>query len=253
MTSEYSGSGDIDRSLELLWGARERPSRGPKPALTLDEIVSAAVKIADAEGLDAVSMRRLASTLGVGTMSLYRYVPGKAELVDVMLDHVIDPEADLGNIADVGWRGVLERFARGSWRLYQTHPWLLHVDQSRPLLGPNALRGVDSVLRGLGGLGLTDQQRVSVLMTVDSYVTGVSRSHVGAMEAERETGISNQEFWAMQEPVLSRAMLSGEYPTLAALDEDAFAGGWETTFEFGLQRVLDGLESFIAARSGARE
>ncbi|MBK3547134.1 TetR/AcrR family transcriptional regulator, partial [Streptomyces sp. MBT60] len=90
-----TGSGDIARSLELLWGTGERPSRGPKPGLTLDRIVTAAVAVADAEGLAAVSMRRLSTELGTGTMSLYRYVPGKSELLDLMFDRVLgEPFAD---------------------------------------------------------------------------------------------------------------------------------------------------------------
>ena len=93
-TTEHSGSGDVSRSLELLWGLGERPSRGPKPGLTLDRIVTAAVAVADAEGLGALSMRRVATDLGVGTMSLYRYVPGKAELLDLMLDKVAEFDAD---------------------------------------------------------------------------------------------------------------------------------------------------------------
>jgi len=250
MTSEFSGSGDVNRSLVLLWHKRERPSRGPKPALTLEQIVAAAIKVADADGLEAVSMRRIASTLGVGTMSLYRYVPGKAELLDLMLDHVIDPDPDL-TVDTLNWRQVLELFAHESWQLYQAHPWLLQVDQSRPLLGPNALTGVEGILAGLAGLGLTDQERVTVLTTVDAYVTGLARNLVGAVEAERRTGVSNQEFWAMQEPVLIKAMASGDYPTLASLDEDAWAGPWDMTFEFGLQRLLDGIEAFIATRGRA--
>jgi AcrR family transcriptional regulator len=247
MTSEFGGSGDVNRSLVLLWHKRERPVRGPKPALTLGQIVAAAVKVADADGLDAVSMRRIANAIGVGTMSLYRYVPGKAELLDLMLDYVIEPDPVLGE--DLSWREVLELFARGSWELYQAHRWLLQVDQSRPLLGPNALTGVESILRGLGGLGLTDQERVNVLSAVDAYVTGLARNLVGSLEAERRTGVSDQEFWAMQEPILVEAMASGEYPTLAQLDEDAWSGAWESTFEFGLARLLDGLATFIGSRA----
>lgn len=89
--TETSGSGDIARTMELLWDAGRRPSRGPKPTLTLDQIVEAGVRVADAEGLESMSMRRVATELGTGTMSLYRYVPGKAELLDLMLDRVQRP------------------------------------------------------------------------------------------------------------------------------------------------------------------
>jgi AcrR family transcriptional regulator len=89
MVLEYSGSGDPKRTMALLWGIGKKPTRGPKPGLSVGRIVSAAVEVADAEGLGALSMRRVADRLGIGTMSLYTYVPGKAELIDVMLDTVL--------------------------------------------------------------------------------------------------------------------------------------------------------------------
>src|SRR5688500_2426129 len=106
MTTEHSASGDLDRSLALLWEMDHRPTRGPKPALTLERIVTAAITIADAEGLAGLSMRRVAAELGVGTMSLYRYVPGKGELLDLMIDRI--NEAPRGDAGELGWRGVLE-------------------------------------------------------------------------------------------------------------------------------------------------
>ncbi len=152
--TETSGSGDIVRTLELLWDAGPRPSRGPKPGLTLDRIVEAAVQVADAEGLEAVSMRRVATELGTGAMSLYRYVPGKAELLDLMLDRVqrpgADPHAALG---DGTWRSALEALARETLALYRRHPWLLQVNQSRPILGPGALDGMERVMAHIKPMG----------------------------------------------------------------------------------------------------
>ena len=107
-SSETSGSGDIVRTLELLWDTGRRPSRGPKPALSLDRIVEAAVQVADADGLEAVSMRRVATELGTGAMSLYRYVPGKGELLDLMLDRVQRPSENPADLGDGGWRAALE-------------------------------------------------------------------------------------------------------------------------------------------------
>ncbi|HET6857237.1 MAG TPA: TetR family transcriptional regulator, partial [Streptomyces sp.] len=130
-TGETSGSGDIGRSLELLWGTGERPSRGPKPALSLDRIVALAIGVADAEGLDAVSMRRLSTDLGTGTMSLYRYIPGKAELLDLMLDRVQGETLDAaGPRGEAGWQGAVEAMARGDLDMFRRHPWLLKVNQA---------------------------------------------------------------------------------------------------------------------------
>ncbi len=250
MTTQHSGSGDLHLSLELLWRRREQPRRGPKPGLTLDRVVAAAVAVAVAEGLAAVSMRRVAAELGVGTMSLYRYVPGKGELLDLMLDKVNEPEGDEGRLpVELGWRAAMEAFARGCVRLYLAHPWLLQVDQARPLLGPNALAGVEQALKALDGIGLTDQERVMVMTAVDGFVTGTARTHVNAIQAEQRTGVSDEDFWAAQAPVLDKALSTGAYPTLAQLAEDSFNVSHEEIFEFGLQRLLDGLERFITSRA----
>lgn len=247
-TTEHSGSGDISRSLELLWGTGERPSRGPKRGLTLERIVTAAVAVADAEGLAAVSMRRLSAELGTGTMSLYRYIPGKAELLDLMLDQVqaFDPDA---HTPDLGWRETLEMVARGSWQLLGRHPWLLQVDQARPLLGPNAMAGLEFALRGLDGLGLTGRERVHVIVTVEGFATGVARTHLNSVMAEKRTGISDEEFWKAHAPAMTKALAGGRFPMQAALGEDAFTGRGEDIFEFGLKSLLDGIGTFIAARA----
>lgn len=246
MTTEYSGSGDVSRSLELLWGLRDKPTRGPKPGLTLERIVEAAIYFADRQGLDALSMRCVATALGVGTMSLYRYVPGKAELLDLMLDRVAGP-VDLPDDADLGWREVLENMARGTWQMCQAHPWYPLVDQARPLLGPNNLAGLEYVLRHLRRTGLSDQQQIMVIGVVDGFVTAIARAHVNAAQAERRTGISEEEFWAAQEPVLVTVMESGRYPTMASLAEDTFTFSFEDVLDLGLRAILDGLALMIDA------
>ncbi|MFD5748320.1 TetR/AcrR family transcriptional regulator [Streptomyces sp. NPDC127033] len=248
MTStEVSGSGNLARSLELLWGTGERPSRGPKPGLTLDRIVTTAVDLADAEGLDAVSMRRLSTELGTGTMSLYRYIPGKSELLDLMLNHVQGETRDPPGGIGPGWRPAVEAMARAVLALHQRHPWLLSVNQARPVLGPNAVRGLETTLSRLEDMGLSDPERVSVIIMVEGYVIGTARTQVHAIEAEKKTGITHEEFWKAQEPVLSRAMTSGVYPVMATLSEESFGPGFDH-FEFGLQRLLDGLEVLVERR-----
>ncbi|MET8678914.1 TetR/AcrR family transcriptional regulator [Streptomyces sp. NPDC004647] len=249
-TTEHTGSGDLSRSLELLWDFGGKPARGPKPGLTLDRIVTAAVAVADAEGLEAVSMRRVATELGAGTMSLYRYVPGKAELLDLMLDKVNDVGDTTEYDPDLGWRGVLDLIAHGIWEMYTQHPWLLLVDQARPVLGPNALAGLEISLGGIQDAALSDREKITVLTLIEGYVHGLARGHVNSVRAEQRTGVSDKDFWDAQAPILEKAMNTGRYPLLAALDEDAFTGHSEATFEFGLQRLLDGLETFIGHRSG---
>ncbi|MGI5376262.1 TetR/AcrR family transcriptional regulator [Streptomyces sp. CA-251387] len=247
--TETSGSGDIVRTLELLWDTGRRPSRGPKPTLTLDQIVEAAVRVADAEGLESVSMRRVAAELGTGTMSLYRYVPGKAELLDLMLDRVQRPSENPADLGDGSWRSALEALGRATLALYRRHPWLLQVNQSRPILGPSALDGMEKVLARIKPMGLTDPELVSAIIMIDGYVVGAARTQLYQREAERRTGLTDTEFWQAQAPMLEKIMTSGRYPLLASLDENTWGPGFDH-FEFGLQRILDGLEVFVARRAG---
>ncbi|AYY11737.1 TetR/AcrR family transcriptional regulator [Actinobacteria bacterium YIM 96077] len=251
MTTEHAGSGNVHRSMELLWDLCERPSRGPKPGLTLETIVTAAVEIADAEGLEALSMRRVATHLGVGTMSLYRYIPGKSELLDLMLDHVLEMPDGVPDMSHLGWREFLERTAREQWQLCMSHPWYPFVDQARPLLGPNGLETVEYVFRHLRPMGLSDQEMAVVITSLSNFVESTARVYINEKQAEERTGISNDEFWAAQAPALDEAMKSGQFPVMADLAGDTWGFTSETVFEFGLQRFLDGLESFLARRSSA--
>lgn len=247
MASESAGTDaarSLVRSQELLWEGSAPRGRGPKPGLTLDRIVDTAIAVADAEGIDSVSMRRVARELGAGTMSLYRYVPGKDELLILMLDRV-GAGAVLRAGGDLSWREELELAGRNSYRLYLNHPWLLKVNWTRPVFGPNTMAGFESILAAIDGIGLTDQERVMLIVAVDSLVTGLARNQILYASAAEETGLSDDEFWRLQTPVLERAMASGDYPAMAALSEDAFDAPWHETFEFGLARLLDGLERFV--------
>ena len=162
MSNEYSGRGDPRRSLELLWGIARSPTRGPKPGLSVETIVQTAIEVADAEGLPALSMRRVAERLKVGAMSLYTYVPGKAELLDVMLDTVYG-EIRIPDDAASDWRANLEQRAREDWALYLRHPWVLQIARARPLLGPNETALFESTARAVSGIGLAAGEIVAVV------------------------------------------------------------------------------------------
>ena len=251
-STESSGSGDIGRTLELLWDTGPRPSRGPKPGLSVDRIVDAAIRIADEEGLDSVSMRRVATDLGTGAMSLYRYVPGKAELLDLMLDRVRFPDSPNDGAGNGSWRAALESAAREALAVHRRHPWLLRVNQSRPLLGPRALATLEHLLARIRPMGLTDPELVSTVVMIDGYVVGAARTQVHQEEAARSTGLSDAEFYGAQVPALEKAMATGAYPTLASLSPDTFTAGFDH-FEFGLGRILDGLEVVVQQQRAARE
>ncbi|MEV1240782.1 TetR/AcrR family transcriptional regulator [Nonomuraea sp. NPDC050022] len=263
MTIEYSGKGDPARSLALLWRTSERTSRKGKPDLSVDRIVRAAIEVADAEGLQALSMRRVAERLGVGTMSLYTYVPGKPELLDVMLDTVYGetgygqtgygqtagPEESPGD-----WRARLTLIAKENWALYQRHPWLLQVATNRPVLGPNTTAKYDYELRAVDGIGLTDVEMDSVITLVTGFVHGTARGAVEAAQAESQTGLTDEQWWAAHAPFLSRITDASRWPTASRVGQaaaEALGGAYsaEHAFEFGLERVLDGIDALITRRA----
>jgi AcrR family transcriptional regulator len=254
MATEYSGRGDPARTMALLWGTQKRPSRGPKPGLSVERVVQTAIEISDAEGLGALSMRRVADRLGVSTMSLYTYVPGKAELIDVMLDAVLGEAVGPHDVAG-GWRERLEIVARENWALFHRHPWILQVAaMSRPPLGPNVIAKYDHELRAVEGIGLTDVEMDSVLTLVLEYVQGTARNAVEASQAERRTGMTDEGWWSANAPLLGMVFDAERYPTAARVGTAAGAAHGaaydpDQAFEFGLQRVLDGVEAFVRSRS----
>lgn len=251
--NHYGGRGDPVRSMELLWGTGPAPrSRGPKQALTVDRIVSAGIEIADASGLEAVSMRRVADRLGVGTMSLYTYVPSKVELVDVMFDRAI------GSVTYApvtgGWRAQLTAIAWGAWELYLRHPWLLQVmAMSRPPLGPNSIADYDRQLRAVDGIGLSELEMDSVVSMVGVYVQGSARAAAEAAASARETGQTDAEWWAAYAPLLEKVFDAEKYPVAArvgAVAGETYQSAYDARhgFEFGLARILDGVAALIESR-----
>jgi AcrR family transcriptional regulator len=253
MVLEYSGGGDPRRTMELLWGIGKKPSRGPKPGMSVGRIVGAAVEVADAEGLGALSMRRVADRLGIGTMSLYTYVPGKAELIDVMLDAVLGEVAGCEDVG-LGWRLGLERIARDNWALYHRHPWMLQVAAtSRPPLGPNVIAKYDRELRAVDGIGLSEVEMDSVLALVLEHVQGAARRSVEVTEGEKRTGKTDDEWWMANQPLLEKVFDPNLYPTASRVGPaaaEAYGSAYdpEYAFEFGLQRILDGVEALVRSR-----
>lgn len=246
----YSGSGDPVRSVELLWGVEPPVRRGPKPKLTIAEITRAGIALADAEGLDAVSMRRVATEVGLSAMSLYTYVPSKAELTDLMLDAVYGelPQRYPGE----DWRAQLEQVARANRALFERHPWMLRISMSRPVMGPNLIAKYENELRTIDGIGLDDVAMDLVLTTVVGFTQGIARSALEAAEAEQRTGMSDQQWWGAYGPALERVMPAGAFPLAGRVGEaaaEAYGGAYnaDVAFEFGLTRLLDGVSLLVDA------
>jgi AcrR family transcriptional regulator len=233
-------TGDMAATMALLWGTKPAPSRGRKPGMTVERIVATAIGIADADGLDALSMRRVADELGVGTMSLYRYLPGKTELYELMLDAVMGEAGPPAEQQD--WRESLAFVARQSLDGYRRHPWLLEASMSRGLVGPNQAALLDKLLTMLDGTGLSNGQRMAVVGLVVSYVQGRARQLAEAARAERRSGMSDGQFWQEFSPLLASHL--DRFPALASVWQDEELT-WEDEFEFGLQRVLDGISAYI--------
>ncbi|MEV0086447.1 TetR/AcrR family transcriptional regulator [Saccharopolyspora sp. NPDC050642] len=253
MATEYSGGGDPARSLALLWRTQDGPTSGRKGRsdLGVGRIVRAAIEIADTDGLAALSMRRVADHLGVGTMSLYTYVPGKAELIDVMLDTAYGETARPA--PGPAWRSRLAQVARENWAMYHRHPWMLQVAAGRAVLGPNAIAKYDYELGAVTELGLTDVEMDSLLSLVLGHAEAAARRSVEMAQAEQRSGMSDEQWWQAHAPLLGQLVDPQRYPTAARVGAAAgeahgSAHNPEHAFEFGLQRILDGIEAFVADR-----
>ncbi|WP_101786659.1 TetR/AcrR family transcriptional regulator [Nonomuraea indica] len=240
---------DPDRVVELLWRRRGADAE-PRTGLSLDRIVRAAVELADAEGLAGLSMRKVADRLGFTTMSLYRHVPGRDQLVDLMRDAVMGEPAEDGRPGEGGWRERLEACARRSWELRRRHPWLAEVRGSRHVPGPNGVAHYERMLGALDGTGLAPAEVVAVVGLVSRFVDAEASLLVEAAETERSSGVSEAEWWGARGTLFDRL---GDYPTITRLWE---AGAYDRPvdpFGFGLARLLDGVELLIQQRYETRD
>ncbi|MCC8245993.1 TetR/AcrR family transcriptional regulator [Saccharothrix luteola] len=242
-------AGDPARTLAVLW--RTGAHRGRKD-LGVDRIVAAAVHLADTEGLAALSMRRVADALGVGTMSLYTHVPGKAELLDAMVDAV---HGETPRPADVpgGWRGRLARIARDNRDLHLRHPWLLQVPANRAVLGPHVVAKYDYELRAVDGIGLTDLEMDSVLTLVLAHVRAAVQITVDADRTRDRTGLTDDQWWQTAAPLLAQVLDPARFPVAARVgaaagESHGAAYDGDHAFTFGLDRVLDGIQALVDSR-----
>lgn len=235
--------------LELLWRAAPEAARGPRKGLTVDEVVAAAIALADDEGLEAVTMRRLAQSLGKATMTLYTYVPGKTELVALMLDALF-AGMDLTPAADRPWRERLAAVARDNYALYRAHPWAAAASPSRPPLGPGQCAKYEHELRAFEGLGLDDVAMDDALAYLLAFVRTAARD-AAQSESEREaSAMSDEEWWEANGPLLARVLDTGRFPTAVRVGQaagEAHDAAYEAehAFAFGLERTLDGLGALI--------
>jgi AcrR family transcriptional regulator len=233
--------------LEVIWMRSDRASRGPRPAHTRDEIAATAILVADAEGIEAVSMRRVAGELGTAATSLYRYVSRKEELFDLMVDAVLG-EDELP-VATGDWREDLRGFAHRTRDAILRHPWMVMVSSDRTTLGPNALRAAEFALGVVDGLGLDIDEMIMVGSTLQAYVRGYVVSELAEQEAIRRSGLDRDQWMLAHAPYIRSVIESGRFPLITRVIVDAetphAVNRIERGFELGLERVLDGVAAMI--------
>ncbi len=216
--------------------------------LTLARIVRSAVDIADAEGLAALSMRGVAARLGVATMSTYRYVPSKEDLVLLMADAAYGEESYPAD-APAHWRARIEMGARTLWRVYRKHPWLTRISSlTRPLLLPNLLVHGEWMLAALDGHGLDPHTLFDIHVLLYSHVQGMAVHLEMEADAEAATGQSEDQWMDSRAPVLAELVDSGRFSTFAKVVgsfEDGYDLRLDALFELGLRALLDGLTPVV--------
>lgn len=223
----------------VAWGGKPLPSRGPKPTLSTDQIARSAIRLADAEGMAAITMQRVAREVGVTTMALYRYFPGKADLVALMIDSASDSPLQFGK-PSLPWRTRLKRWACCCLAIYRDHPWFLEATSTRPtVMGPNELSWMEAALAMLAEAGLGQKERNRAFLAIIGHVRG--HATFQQIEAGKE--------WARELTQLLQSELN-RYPILLdAVRSGAFSQKMDDGFEFGLDCILDGICARASKRS----
>jgi AcrR family transcriptional regulator len=235
--------------LELLWRQHTPSVHGPRPSLSVDQIVDAAIGVADADGVEALTMRRVAQALGKAPMSLYTYVPGKGELLDLMIDQVYARMPRSVPSGD-GWRARVTAVAGDNLALYEQHPWVLATASVRPPMGPGLVAKYDYELRALDGLGLSDVSMDAALTFVLGFVEHAARAAAAVRATAAQSALNDAQWWQEVGPLLERVFDAQRYPVAARIG--AAAGAAHDAYyhpahayEFGLARVLDGLGELV--------
>lgn len=234
---------EVTRRLALLWDPPAPATRGRKARLTLDDVVRAGTAVAQEGGLDALSMRRVATELGVGAMSLYTYVPGRTELVDLMVDRAY-AGLDLPR-AGAPWRPALSQYAHEMWRLYLRHPWILQTNMWRAPLAPHVLDAQEAGLRTIVDTGLSEIQVVEILGLVDNFVQGLARATIAESAEQDATGMGTDEYWTTMSSFWEDWFDVERYPTMTRI---YVAGGFDAPqgpLDASLERLLDAIEMAI--------
>jgi AcrR family transcriptional regulator len=257
MPADRTGAGDPDRTLALLWRAADHlpRRRGPRPSRSVDDVVAAAVALADEHGLAAVTMRAVAERVGVAPMSLYTYVPGRSELLDLMVDaaHLAMERPPWRSRS---WRRRVTAVAEANRSLFAAHPWLAEIGTlSRPPLGPGQLAKYEHELAAFDGTGLRAVDTDAALAFVLGFVEQHARTAEAARRARQESAMDDAQWWEANAPLLARVVDEADYPRAVRIGSAAGAAQGSAhdpvpAWTFGLARVLDGLAALVDRRAG---
>jgi AcrR family transcriptional regulator len=249
VATNRTSAGDPAHTLALLWRDDTLiPRRGPQRAFDLDAVVDAAIGLADEADLAAVSIRRVAQAVGSSPMSLYTYLPGKAELLDLMLDAVY-LRMERPDTTGRAWRERLRTVAEANRVLYLAHPWAASLSTLRPPLGPGQMAKYEYELAALDGSGLSDVEIDDCLTYVLTFVRASARDTLDA----RGRPTSDQEWWDRAGPLLARVLDPQTYPLAARIGtaagtERASAHDPAQAYDFGLERTLDAIAALVDRR-----
>ncbi len=243
--------------LDLLWGRREAGSRGPRRGLSVSDVVAAAIRVADAEGLEALSMARVAKELGFTTMSLYRYVSSKEELLQLMWNDSAQGAGEL-TLEGQTWRERLRSWAIIQWSLIGQHPWITQMPMAAPPLAPNSLAFVEKGLEALDDSGLADADKLRVIGLLSSYTLSEARMANDAARAQAQAIASGNDSTAMwtYEALVRELADADRFPRLHRLAWTGEVGqapsGHDETAEFlfGIDCILDGVQALIKETNG---
>lgn len=233
----------------IVWTRPERAGKGPTPSHSRAEITAAAIAIADAEGIDAVSMRKVAAKLGAGTGTLYRYMSGKDDLLDLMVDAV--EGEDGGTPPSSGdWRADLRAFACRMRAKIHRHPWLAVLAAGRPSMGPNSLRLVEHTFASIAQLGMNIDEMLVTVDTLHAFVRGYILGELAEQEAIRRSGLDREQWMAAYAPYVRQIIEDGRHPLVTRIVLDAETphadDADEQGFALGLERILDGIAANLS-------
>lgn len=245
-------SATTPRAIAAAWGVRERPHKGPRPALSLPRIVDAAVRVADAEGLETVSMGRVAAELGAAPMSLYRHLSAKEELLSLMVDAAWGDPPEPGAPGE-GWRAGLSRWAWAMRASARRHPWVVRIPLNGVPIMPHEVAWFERALACLHDTLLAESQKASVILLVAGYVRNQATTDADIEAAIRASGRSPSEWMASYPRMLRNLTDPQRFPALTAfLDAGVFdaADDPDDEFSFGLDRILDGVQVLVETGTG---